>query len=55
MPLPAEREGDPLQRRPDITLIRRHYGWEPTISLREGLTRMIEYFRDHEPDLRVRA
>jgi nucleoside-diphosphate-sugar epimerase len=55
VPLPAEREGDPLQRRPDITLIKETYGWEPTISLREGLTRMIAFFRDHEPELRVRA
>ena len=55
VPLPAEREGDPLQRRPDITLIKETYGWEPRISLREGLGRMIAFFRDHEPELRVRA
>ena len=55
VPLPAEREGDPLQRRPDITLIKGSYGWEPRISLREGLSRMIAFFRDHEPELRARA
>jgi nucleoside-diphosphate-sugar epimerase len=55
VPLPAEREGDPVQRRPDITLIRETYGWEPRISLRDGLVRMIDHFRDCEPDLRVRA
>jgi len=48
VPLPDEREGDPLQRRPDITLVRSTYGWEPTIGLREGLTRMIDWFRTHE-------
>ncbi len=49
--LPAEREGDPLQRCPDSGLIRSEYGWEPTISLRDGLSRMIDWFRTKE-DLR---
>ncbi len=48
VPLPAEREGDPLQRCPDITLVNSTYGWEPEITLREGLTRMIEWFRTKE-------
>jgi UDP-glucuronate decarboxylase len=48
VPLPPEREGDPLQRQPDITLIRSTYGWEPQITLREGLQRMITFFADHE-------
>jgi nucleoside-diphosphate-sugar epimerase len=48
VPLPPEREGDPLQRQPDITLINSTYGWEPTIALREGLARMIEFFRTNE-------
>src|SRR4051794_1313359 len=48
VPLPAEREGDPLQRRPDITLIKGVYGWQPAITLAEGLTRMIEWFRTKE-------
>jgi nucleoside-diphosphate-sugar epimerase len=48
VPLPAEREGDPFQRQPDISLIRSTYGWEPTVTLREGLARMIEHFRLHE-------
>jgi UDP-glucuronate decarboxylase len=55
IPLPPEREGDPLQRQPDITLVSETYGWEPKISLRDGLGRMIAHFRDHESDLRVRA
>ncbi len=48
IPLPPEREGDPLQRQPDITLAKSTYGWEPTISLRDGLARMIAFFRDVE-------
>jgi nucleoside-diphosphate-sugar epimerase len=46
--LPPEREGDPLQRQPDIGLIRSAYGWEPKISLEAGLQRMIDWFVDHE-------
>jgi len=40
-PLPTD---DPTQRRPDITLARELLGWEPTIDLREGLTRTAAYF-----------
>tara|TARA_R110002124_G_scaffold133942_1_gene296430 strand:- start:2583 stop:3536 length:954 start_codon:yes stop_codon:yes gene_type:complete len=35
---------DPRQRKPDITLAREKLGWEPTIQLREGLTKTISYF-----------
>ena len=48
VPLPSEREGDPLQRQPDITLINATYGWQPTVPLRDGLARMIAFFREHE-------
>lgn len=48
VPLPPEREGDPLQRCPDISVIRDLYGWQPAISLRSGLERMIEWFRANE-------
>jgi nucleoside-diphosphate-sugar epimerase len=48
VPLPDEREGDPLQRQPDITLASSTYGWSPTVSLRDGLERMIDFFRTHE-------
>lgn len=48
IPLPPEREGDPLQRQPDITLAREVLGWEPRISLRSGLQKMIDHFRDVE-------
>ena len=37
-------EDDPLQRCPDITLARKKLGWEPTIELREGLKRTIDWF-----------
>ena len=48
VPLPDEREGDPLQRQPDITLVNSTYGWQPSISLREGLGRMIQFFQANE-------
>ena len=41
-PLPAD---DPRQRRPDITLARKHLKWEPTVPLEEGLNRTIAYFK----------
>jgi len=41
-PLPAD---DPRQRCPDITLARELLGWEPAVSLDEGLDRTIPYFR----------
>ncbi len=42
-PLPQD---DPKRRRPDITRARQLLGWEPRISLLEGLPRTIEYFRE---------
>ena len=48
VPLPPERDGDPLQRKPDITLAKNLLGWEPTISLRDGLQRMIKHFVEVE-------
>jgi nucleoside-diphosphate-sugar epimerase len=44
----VERElpvDDPKVRQPDIRKAREMLGWEPTVSLREGVTRTIEYFR----------
>ncbi len=41
-PLPID---DPTQRQPDITRARELLGWEPKVSLREGLVPSIEYFR----------
>ncbi len=40
-PLPVD---DPTRRCPDITLARRELGWEPRVSLEEGIARTIEYF-----------
>ena len=40
-PLPTD---DPKVRKPDITRARTMLGWEPTVAVREGLTRTIEYF-----------
>ena len=41
-PLP---EDDPRQRQPDISLAQKMLGWNPTISLEEGLAKTIDYFR----------
>jgi UDP-glucuronate decarboxylase len=38
-------EDDPSQRKPDITTAKRELGWKPRITVDEGLTRTIEYFR----------
>jgi UDP-glucuronate decarboxylase len=38
-------QDDPKQRRPDITRARKLLGWEPTVPLREGLARTVEYFK----------
>ena len=40
-PLPSD---DPVQRCPDISLARSALGWEPRVSLEEGLSRTIAYF-----------
>ena len=40
-PLPAD---DPKQRRPDISRTTEQLGWEPSVPLREGLKKTIEYF-----------
>jgi nucleoside-diphosphate-sugar epimerase len=48
IPLPPERDGDPLQRQPDITLAKSLLDWEPSVALRDGLTTMIKYFETVE-------
>ena len=41
-PLP---EDDPTRRRPDITRARTLLGWEPKVSLRDGLAMSLDYFK----------
>jgi UDP-glucuronate decarboxylase len=43
-PLPQD---DPTQRRPDLSCAVRALRWSPNISLHEGLTLTIEYFKKH--------
>ena len=39
-------EDDPKQRRPDITTAKRLLGWEPKVSLEEGLKYTLDYFKE---------
>jgi len=43
LPLPAD---DPRQRKPIITKAQELLGWNPTISLREGLEKTVAHFRE---------
>lgn len=46
--LPEKRgEGDPEQRRPDISRAREILDWEPRVSLEEGLKKTLPYFREN--------
>jgi dTDP-glucose 4,6-dehydratase len=40
---------DPTRRRPDITKARTLLGWEPRMSLKEGLAKSLDYFKSHAP------
>jgi dTDP-glucose 4,6-dehydratase len=42
LPLPKD---DPKKRRPDIARARTILGWEPKVSLREGLAQTIDWFK----------
>ena len=46
-PLPQD---DPTRRQPDITLARKHLGWEPKVPLKEGLQKTIAWFRSIQWD-----
>jgi UDP-glucuronate decarboxylase len=41
---------DPTRRRPDITLAKEKLGWEPRVSLREGLAETIKFFQSIDVD-----
>ena len=41
LPLP---EDDPKRRKPDISLAKKELGWQPEVSLEEGLSETIAYF-----------
>lgn len=41
MPLPQD---DPTQRKPDISLAKDKFNWQPVVELEDGLKRTIEYF-----------
>jgi dTDP-glucose 4,6-dehydratase len=40
-------QDDPTRRCPDIAKARELLGWEPRITLKEGLERSLEFFRNH--------
>lgn len=42
-PLPKD---DPMQRRPDISKAKAMLDWEPSVDLRDGLMKTIEYFEE---------
>jgi UDP-glucuronate decarboxylase len=49
-------EDDPHMRKPDISKAKQYLGWEPKISLREGLPLMVDDFRQRvfgEDDARL--
>jgi UDP-glucuronate decarboxylase len=48
-PLPSD---DPTRRRPDISKARRVLGWQPRVSLADGLAATIEFYRSRMPVLR---
>jgi UDP-glucuronate decarboxylase len=41
-PLPAD---DPRQRQPDITIARTELGWEPKVTIEDGLKETVAYFK----------
>lgn len=43
LPLPQD---DPKQRKPNIERAKSLLGWEPTVPLRDGLAKTVEYFRN---------
>lgn len=42
----ARPEDDPYRRQPDITVAKKELGWQPTVTLEEGLDRTIDWYVD---------
>jgi UDP-glucuronate decarboxylase len=42
LPLPSD---DPMQRKPVIELAKKELDWQPTVELKEGLEKTIDYFK----------
>ena len=42
-PLPQD---DPRQRQPDVALARSKLGWNPRVTLEDGLKETVRYFRE---------
>jgi UDP-glucuronate decarboxylase len=42
LPLPTD---DPRQRQPDISLAKKLLGWQPRVSVEDGLKETISYFK----------
>ena len=42
LPLPSD---DPTQRKPDISLAKEKLNWEPSVDVKDGLLKTIEYFK----------
>ena len=38
---------NPSRRCPDLTKVRTHVGYEPSVDLRTGLARTFEYYREY--------
>ena len=51
-PLPVD---DPQTRQPDITQARARLGWEPRVTLAQGLESTIRYFREATQAMTERA
>ena len=48
VPFPPERKAiDIGDYYSDFSLIKKELGWQPTVDLREGLKRTVEYYQDH--------
>lgn len=45
-----EAKDDPKKRKPDIERAKTHLGWEPRISVRQGLKETVEWFKRQVAD-----